>query len=395
MGWRKRLEKARKLHRPSLKDWASDGLSESFPAFAETIVNRGNKNQTFLLPDSKAPQNLPVVLDAKFLSTKEFHMYETSGIPCVIRSIPDGYDGGRFESEWAASRYWSLEKLAADPDLRDRFFKCGEDDDGKSVKVKLKHFIKYLQSNADDSPLYIFDTSFEEDRKAKRVLADYRVPSYFSDDLFQLVSEARRPPYRWFLVGPERSGSTVHVDPLATSAWNTLMFGKKRWVLFPPHVPKQVVKGRGLVRRDEDDEAIHYFMFILPRIKRKAASLKHHEDYKDFACYEFTQNAGETCFIPHGWWHAVLNLTHTVGVTQNFCSERNFDQVWLKTRSGRKRMAWKWLQQLDLKYPHLAERARHLNERDHFRMKYDPEILRKRDGEDKRQQKKRKSFSSL
>jgi histone arginine demethylase JMJD6 len=103
----------------------------------------------------------------------------------------------------------------------------------------------------------------------------------------------------------------------------------------------------------------------------------------------------ETCFIPHGWWHAVLNLTHTVGVTQNFCSERNFDQVWLKTRSGRKHMAWKWLQQLDLKYPHLAERARHLNERDHFRMKYDPEILRKRDGEDKRQQKKRKSFSSL
>jgi histone arginine demethylase JMJD6 len=72
------------------------------------------------------------------------------------------------------------------------------------------------------------------------------------------------------------------------------MFGKKRWVLFPPHVPKQVVKGRGLVRRDEDDEAIHYFMFILPRIKRKAASLKHHEDYKDFACYEFTQNAGGT-----------------------------------------------------------------------------------------------------
>jgi histone arginine demethylase JMJD6 len=124
---------------------------------------------------------------------------------------------------------------------------------------------------------------------------------------------------------------------------------------------QNVVKGRGLVRKDEDDEAIHYFMNILPRIKRSATALKEHEDYRDFACYEFTQNAGETVFIPHGWWHAVLNLTDTVGVTQNFCSPRNFDQVWLKTRTGRKRMAWKWLCQLDEHYPHLADRARKLN----------------------------------
>lgn len=109
------------------------------------------------------------------------------------------------------------------------------------------------------------------------------------------------------VVGPERSGTTVHIDPLSTSAWNTLIEGQKRWVLFPPHVKKHVVKGRGLIRDDEDDEAIHYFMNILPRVKRKAASRRHDvdtedADYHNFACYEFTQNAGETVFIPHGWW---------------------------------------------------------------------------------------------
>ncbi len=70
--------------------------------------------------------------------------------------------------------------------------------------------------------------------------------------------------------------------------------------------------------------------------------------------------------------HGVLNLTHTVGITQNFCNERNFDQVWRETRKGRKLMAAKWMNQLDVHYPHLGQRARLLNEQDNFTMKHNP-----------------------
>merc|ERR1712176_627086 len=103
--------------------------------------------------------------------------------------------------------------------------------------------------------------------------------------------------------------------------------------------------------------------------------------YKHFACYEYTQNAGETMYVPNGWWHAVLNLTHTVAVTQNFCSRRNFDEVWIATRIGRPKFACKWLTQgLEKHHPELAARAKELNERDNFYMKFDPnpETIKKR-----------------
>lgn len=145
-------------------------------------------------------------------------------------------------------------------------------------------------------------TKFRVKKHTLSTTVDYKVPRYFDNDLFGLISESRRPPYRWFLVGPERSGTTVHIDPLATAAWNTLIVGRKRWVLFPPHVPKHVAKGKHFVRKGEDDEAIHYFMIILPRIKAKAKEVGNRGFFKDFACYEFTQEAGETVFIPNGWW---------------------------------------------------------------------------------------------
>ena len=63
-----------------------------------------------------------------------------------------------------------------------------------------------------------------------------QVPKYFDEDLFSVLGDDGRPDHRWLIMGPPRSGSTFHKDPNATSAWNAVVTGSKKWILYPPNV---------------------------------------------------------------------------------------------------------------------------------------------------------------
>lgn len=88
--------------------------------------------------------------------------------------------------------------------------------------------------------------------------------------------------YRWVLIGPKRSGTSVHVDPLGTSTWNTVLSGRKLWVVSPPGTLKALRGHTGdEVEMEEKDyhsttRAIDYFVDMLPGIIRSGRVLEEH-----------------------------------------------------------------------------------------------------------------------
>ncbi|KAE8731275.1 F-box protein [Hibiscus syriacus] len=173
-------------------------------------------------------------------------------------------------------------------------------------------------------PLYIFDEKFGE--SAPGLLEDYNVPQIFQEDFFDVLDRDSRPPLRWLIIGPERSGASWHVDPALTSAWNTLLCGSKRWALYPPgRVPLGVT-----VHVNDEDGDVNIDTLSSSQWWLDYYPLLADED-KPIEC---TQLPGEKIFVPSGWWHCVLNLEATVAVTQNFVNSRNFECVCLDMAPG-------------------------------------------------------------
>lgn len=96
------------------------------------------------------------------------------------------------------------------------------DTHGETMSLRLyQKYLSSLEGSTDDAPLAIYDSQFGQDER-RCIVDEYQIPSCFRNDLFELLPEDHRPPYRWILIGPARSGTGLHIDPVGTHAWVTL-----------------------------------------------------------------------------------------------------------------------------------------------------------------------------
>lgn len=181
----------------------------------------------------------------------------------------------------------------------------------EAVDWPLKTYIQYMNHNTDESPLYLFDRSFVEKMNLS-VGQDggaYWAPECFGEDYFSLLG-SQRPDHRWLIIGPERSGSTFHKDPNATSAWNAVVRGSKYWIMFPSSANTSPPPG---VFVSDDHSEVTSPLSIAEWL------LTFHEEARHTpGCLEGVCAGGEILHVPSGWWHLVVNLESAIAITQNF-----------------------------------------------------------------------------
>jgi histone arginine demethylase JMJD6 len=232
-------------------------------------------------------------------SSKDYfsEKYLYTNTPCIIRDIPN---------DWTAMKKWSFENF------KERFGKSKFRVTGRNSNLKYEYFHHYINSvkhRRDDVPMFIFDSTFADKGKQMReLLKEYTIPDWFDEDLFKCLSEEERPNFRWLLLSTRGAGTSLHIDPVSTSAWNTMIQGKKRWVLFPPETFKSEKAFDSTIRGAE------WFLKEYPKYK--------HLPHKDFI-----QLPGETVFLPSDWWHITVNFEDSIAVTQNFLIQPNFSKA--------------------------------------------------------------------
>lgn len=145
--------------------------------------------------------------------------------------------------------------------------------------AKMDQLFQMGANEYPSQPSYIFETI----RDDSPLLDDFILPSILDPELTHMsMSELQ------FYIGPALSGAPGHFH---RSAWNILIYGKKRWFLYPP------------------TEAFY---------SRQHVWLWWQQKSKPTDAIECIQYPGDLMFVPDMWGHAVLNLRESIGLAAEF-----------------------------------------------------------------------------
>lgn len=218
--------------------------------------------------------------DASDLTIKEFEEEYRFKKPVIVR-FPNG------AKDWTNPRKWSLSSLKQEYGqwyvLSGNSLEIVRKGGNGDVQSSFTEFVDSLMQDKDEigEPFYIFDRMFYNDSSLPRTL---KPPKYFEikDGIDDSI----------FFLGASSSGVSFHKH---ADAWNGVIYGQKRWFLYPTtHTPPGGVYP-GFTQ-------IEWYNKIYPSLSEEDAPM------------ECVQEAGEILYLPEGTYHGTINLGDTVAI---------------------------------------------------------------------------------
>ncbi|EKM52981.1 uncharacterized protein PHACADRAFT_30100 [Phanerochaete carnosa HHB-10118-sp] len=133
----------------------------------------------------------------------------------------------------------------------------------------------------------------------------YVTPHIFADDWMNaFYTTHTSDDFRFVYVGAAGTFTPLHRDVYCSYSWSTNVCGRKRWWLFPPEQTSYLfMPARKLCVHDV-----------------RSVDLERFPDFAKTRPLVVEQEAGETIFVPSGWYHQVENLTACISINHNWCN---------------------------------------------------------------------------
>jgi hypothetical protein len=294
------------------------------PGIFSDFLYRLHECRAFAIPAGWLEGQESSVPRVKQITAEQFYeTYENANSPVVI-------DSGA--KEWPAFSKWQDPSYCIDA-TKGRPFRATSGVAPLPAQFSLESYFTYAtMSSLEEAPVYLFDRTALY--SGSPLWKDFHLelchscpfwdPARDEHDLFKLLGEGKRPDHTWWIVGPRRSGSVFHIDPNATHAWNAAIVGRKRWIFYPPGVTPPGVHPSS----DGDSVALPLSVgewlltFWEEHCERRATAAPSERPL------ECTAMPGDVLFIPHGWWHMVINLDEVnIAITHNYVGKSNLDNV--------------------------------------------------------------------
>jgi hypothetical protein len=302
----------------------------SFYLVIMTIVAEGDNNPYNPIPkewedgqsswEEFGHDNNPDICGLPLLSVAEWEngRYWERNKPVLVSGVTDGWAAlSNWKKQEMLHRYPNAEATMGDAKI---VGETGPDNAGKNLSpTTLYDFItKYMY----DPTKYFFDRKIAIPKPMLDDCKPLPMPTSAFFQSSQDMGEKRRsisirsksdPRLRWkdhlaISIGSDLQGLTFHNHP---EAWNIVIFGKKRWILWDHARWKDNTTLQDCTTRDWANNYLHvtgaeWIRRLYPDVARQYEIRNHGHD-----CI---QHAGQMMFIPHKWMHMVVNIGDTVSV---------------------------------------------------------------------------------